>query len=192
MSIKKLNETLLNTSLDGNFKKVKELIEQGANNLNEALIYGYPCGKEPDAYETLEDICEEEIEIVNYLVKKGANPNLVLDLALTTKGHHNLAIMLIEAGRNSETLNIVSKYGKLPDVKYVIEKLGIDNTLDEAYKYSLMNKNKDVSKYLIQKGANSGKTEEKAMEKLNEALKKVIGIENTQTLMSLLKINNGI
>ena len=130
-----------------NVETIKMLIEAGANR-DCALRY----------------IAEKgHLEVVKYLIEKGADVHTKNDSALRTsaeKGHLEVVKYLIEKGAdihavNDSALHFSVLYGHLEVVKYLIEAgADVHANHDLALRWSANSEHLEIVKYLIEKGAN--------------------------------------
>ena len=141
---------LVNACENGNIKRVKDLIVQGAN----IHTYG-DCHIGDPLY------CATKyghLEIVKYLIKKGVNIHAVDDWILrnaSENGHLDIVKYSIEQGANIHTyddyaLLVASENGHLDVVKLLIEQ-GANIHADNEYALRIASENEhfDIIKYVI-------------------------------------------
>ena len=111
--------------------------------------------------------CENRLEIVKYLISKGANIEAKKQYGETPlywacfNGHLPIAEYLLSKGANIDTGDLASAclFGHLSIVKYLISKgakieIKDEDVLNTPLHYVSMNHQTDVVKYLLSKGAN--------------------------------------
>ena len=179
-SQKKLNEDLLKFVKEGNFKRVKEVVEMGADVNDddiEPLLWASGNGYLP---------------VVKYLVERGANINANDDAALTSaseNGHLPVVKYLVENradihAQNDLTLIWASENGHLPVVKYLVEHgANIYAQNDLALKLAIENKHTDVVEYL--KSTNSAKSNKP---QISEALQNKLNQQLFENIANLEKV----
>jgi hypothetical protein len=108
------------------------------------------------------------LEIVQYLVGRGANINLANGYALhysAGNGHLEVVIYLVEHGANlyAKALTISASNGHIWIVKYLVEKCCVDINSTYALHYSADNGHLEVVRYLVERGADIHKDKEAAL-----------------------------
>ncbi len=167
--ISKMKENYEYEYTNGDFKKQYQLLKKFHNDLetlmDEAIqqkeysLLFYVVEKGID--QRLLDIAlymlagDGNLEMVKYLIKKGAdiNSNMRVPLTMAVRnGHYNLVKYLVESGSLIPTyiLTPASSRGYFDIVKYLVEKKGDINgeELNEALEQAKKNKRYDIVKYL--------------------------------------------